>query len=115
MRRSGVTLDFMASGGGSPASSPPPDHWLLLASSASGTDQRPPPVRVHIEQGALPITAIFQEKLGIDTVMFRLATADEDLHSPNEFFRLSSLKEGLRAWPMLLSEVNVGRLGSSGA
>jgi hypothetical protein len=25
------------------------------------------------------------------------------VHAPNEFFRLSSLDEGLRSWPMLLA------------
>ena len=110
-----MTLDFVAHGGGSPASSLPPDHWLLLACERvleQTTGHRP--IRVRIG-GTLPITAIFQEKLGIDTVMFGFATADEDIHSPNEFFRLSSLKEGLRAWPMLLSKCNVGCLGSSAA
>ena len=37
--------------------------------------------------------------------MFGLAMPDEDAHAPNEFFRLSSLAEGLRSWPMLLSEL----------
>ena len=32
-----------------------------------------------------------------------LAMPDEDVHAPNEFFRLSSFDEGLRTWPMLLS------------
>jgi len=30
---------------------------------------------------------------------------DEDVHAPNEFFRLSSIPLGLRAWVMLLDEV----------
>ena len=101
---SGVTLDFVAHGGGSPASSLPPDHWLLLACERvleQTTGHRP--IRVRIG-GTLPITAIFQEKLGIDTVMFGFATADEDIHSPNEFFRLSSLEGSL--WPMLLSDLS---------
>ena len=41
--------------------------------------------------------------LGIDTLMYGLAMPDEDVHAPNEFFRLSSFEEGLRSWPMLLS------------
>ncbi len=49
--------------------------------------------------------------LGIDTVMFGFATADEDIHAPNEFFRLTSLAEGLRAWPMLLTEL--GKLSAA--
>jgi hypothetical protein len=36
--------------------------------------------------------------LGIDTVFFSFSTADEDYHAPNEFFRLSSLANGLTAW-----------------
>jgi acetylornithine deacetylase/succinyl-diaminopimelate desuccinylase-like protein len=51
---------------------------------------------------------MFQEKLGIDSLMFGLAMPDEDAHAPNEFFRLSSLEEGLRSWPLLLTEL--GRL-----
>jgi len=43
--------------------------------------------------------------LGLDTLMFGFAMPDEDIHAPNEFFRLSSLEEGLRAWPALLSEI----------
>jgi acetylornithine deacetylase/succinyl-diaminopimelate desuccinylase-like protein len=59
--------------------------------------------------GTVPITTLFQETLGIDSLMFGLASPDEDAHAPNEFFRLSSLDEGLRLWPMLLSEL--GRMG----
>ena len=106
----GVTLDFIQHGGGSPASSLPPDHPLLLAAERvleRTTGKRP--IRVRIG-GTLPITAIFQEMLGIETVMFGFATADEDIHAPNEFFRLSSLAEGLKAWPMLLSEL--GRMSA---
>ena len=44
-------------------------------------------------------------RLGIDTITFGFAMPDEDVHAPNEFFRLSSLEEGLRAWPLLLTEL----------
>jgi acetylornithine deacetylase/succinyl-diaminopimelate desuccinylase-like protein len=52
---------------------------------------------------------MFQERLGIDSLMFGLASPDEDAHAPNEFFRLSSLDEGLRLWPMLLTELRTMR------
>ena len=32
------------------------------------------------------------------------AIADEQIHAPNEFFRLSSFDDGLRAWTKLLDE-----------
>jgi len=53
----------------------------------------------------LPITDIFRDMLGIDSLTYGLAMPDEDIHAPNEFFRLSSLDEGLRSWPMLLTEL----------
>jgi len=31
-------------------------------------------------------------------VFFSFSTADEDFHSPNEFFRVHRLHEGLEAW-----------------
>src|SRR5213592_4339497 len=46
----------------------------------------------------LPAGALFKRLLGIDTVFFSFSTADEDFHSPNEFFRVRRLHEGLEAW-----------------
>jgi acetylornithine deacetylase/succinyl-diaminopimelate desuccinylase-like protein len=46
----------------------------------------------------LPVSEVFKRVLGIDTVFFSFSTADEDFHSPNEFFRVRRLHEGLEAW-----------------
>ena len=40
--------------------------------------------------------------LGIDTLMFGFNLPDEDVHAPNEFFRLSSISQGVKAWTALL-------------
>ncbi len=40
----------------------------------------------------------FKRLLGIGTVFFSFSTADEGFHSPNEFFRVHRLHEGLEAW-----------------
>ncbi|ONG51348.1 peptidase M20 [Pseudoroseomonas deserti] len=106
----GVTLEFSPPGGNSPSSTLPDGHPLLVAAEAvvRQTLGRAP-ARARIG-GTLPITGIFQEMLGIDTLMFGFAMPDEDVHAPNEFFRLSSLEEGLKAWPLLLS-----RLGDAGS
>jgi hypothetical protein len=37
----------------------------------------------------------------LTTVLFSFSTADEQLHAPNKFFRLSRLDQGLRAWAEL--------------
>ena len=55
------------------------------------------PVRVGIG-GTLPVSAMVKQELGLETVMFSYAIADEQIHAPNEFFRLSSFDEGLVAW-----------------
>ena len=55
------------------------------------------PLRVRMG-ATIPIGEIFSRVLGIDTVFFSFSTVDEDYHAPNEFFRLSSLKNGLAAW-----------------
>ena len=46
----------------------------------------------------LPVSELFKRLLGIDTVFFSFSTTDEDFHSPNEFFRVHRLHEGLEAW-----------------
>ncbi|MBR0670226.1 dipeptidase [Neoroseomonas soli] len=101
----GVALDFTEQDAGSPAFTLREGHPLLAAAERviERTTGRAP-VRARIG-GTLPITAIFQEMLGLDTLMFGYAMPDEDVHAPNEFFRLSSLEEGLRGWPLLLSEL----------
>ena len=40
--------------------------------------------------------------LGLETVMLSYAIADEQIHAPNEFFRLSSFHDGLKAWARAL-------------
>ena len=101
----GVRLELSAERDGIPAPSLPDDHPLLLSASKvleRLTSQKPIPTRMG---GTLPITAIFRDMLGIDSLTYGLAMPDEDIHAPNEFFRLSSLDEGLRSWPMLLTEL----------
>ena len=61
---------------------------------------------IRVRLGAtVPITAIFKQTLGIDTLMLDYNLPDEDVHAPNEFFRLKSIQEGARAWTHLLAEL----------
>ena len=62
------------------------------------------PLRVGIG-GTLPISAMAKEILGLETVTLSYAVADERIHAPNEFFRLSSFDDGLAAWTRLLAEL----------
>jgi acetylornithine deacetylase/succinyl-diaminopimelate desuccinylase-like protein len=99
----GVMLSISRGEGGTPAPTLPDDHPLLLTASRVQEHvhgRKPVPVRAG---GTIPISAIFREMLGIDTMTYGLAMPDEDVHAPNEFFRLASFDEGLKTWPMLLT------------
>jgi DNA-binding transcriptional regulator YhcF (GntR family) len=55
--------------------------------------------------GSVPICETFQRHLGMDTVFFSFAVGDEDIHAPNEFFRLRRFAEGRRAWADYLTRL----------
>lgn len=101
----GVTLTFEEMDEGTPAFTLGEGHPLLAAAeTVIRRTRNRAPVRARAG-GTIPITAMFKERLGIDTITFGFAMPDEDVHAPNEFFRLSSLEEGLRSWPLLLTEL----------
>jgi hypothetical protein len=78
---------------------------LVLAAQKvlhDATGQEPVLVRLG---ATVPITAIFREMLGVQTLMFGFNLPDEDVHAPNEFFHIASLGQGLSAWPQLLEEL----------
>jgi acetylornithine deacetylase/succinyl-diaminopimelate desuccinylase-like protein len=51
--------------------------------------------------GTLPAATLFERELGIKTLLFSFSIADEQLHAPNEFFRLERIEEGIAAWSEL--------------
>ncbi len=101
----GVQLELTPEAGGTPANSLDEDHPMLRA--ALGVLERVHGQRAYPSRagGTIPITAIFKEMLGMDSMTFGLAMPDEDVHAPNEFWRLSSFEAGLKTWPMLLTEL----------
>ncbi len=99
----GVQLELPPERGGTPANTLDDDHPMLRAALGvleQATGQKAYPSRAG---GTIPITAIFKEMLGMDSMTFGLAKPDEDVHAPNEFFRLDSFDRGLTTWPMLLT------------
>jgi acetylornithine deacetylase/succinyl-diaminopimelate desuccinylase-like protein len=97
----GAAVRFGADRGHSAAYELPGDLPLLLAvEEAIAETYGSPPHRVGVG-GTLPVTDIMRRILGVDTVMFSFSMADENLHAPNEFFRLESLDRGLQAWTAL--------------
>jgi len=55
--------------------------------------------------GTIPVCGLFLKFLGAHLVNFAFGLEDENLHAPDEFFRIASFKRGLRAYGMLLEEL----------
>lgn len=63
-----------------------------------------PPVET-LFGGSVPILGTLKQMLGHDPVSFGFGLEDELIHSPNEFFRLSSFEKGKQAFAMLLGRL----------
>jgi acetylornithine deacetylase/succinyl-diaminopimelate desuccinylase-like protein len=55
--------------------------------------------------GTIPVCGCFLKSLGAHLVNFAFGLEDENLHAPDEFFRIGSFKRGLSAYGMILEEL----------
>lgn len=55
--------------------------------------------------GSIPIIMVFLQELGVHTVNFAFGLADEQVHAPNEFFRLASFERALVGYVKLLQRL----------
>jgi len=56
--------------------------------------------------GSIPVCGIFLKELGAYTVNFAFGLKDENIHGPDEFFRLKSFSRAQRAYGMLLEHLS---------
>ena len=98
----GITVELINDHGGVPAYTIEPTHPAIRAATAALEQVYPDQeVLLAVIGGTLPATALFEEVLGVKTLFFSFATADEKHHAPNEFMRIKRLREGMRAWEVL--------------
>ncbi len=80
----------------------PADHWGNQAAAAVLEEvygKAPYHLRVG---GSIPVCELFLRYLGASTVGFAFGLNDEQIHAPDEFFRLSSFRRGPLAYARLL-------------
>ena len=105
----GVKVSLGKRGSGSfPYLIPPGHPGLGIAASVLRDLYHKEPYKTR-SGGTIPANAMFLEHLKAYTIVFGFGLEDERLHSPNEFFRVSSFERGQKAYGVLLE-----RLGATG-
>jgi acetylornithine deacetylase/succinyl-diaminopimelate desuccinylase-like protein len=62
------------------------------------------PYRVRVG-GSIPVMTTLHEHLGIHATMFAFSHDDENLHAPDEFFRLETFRRGQEAYCRLFERL----------
>ncbi len=83
----------------------PTDHWGSRAAAAVLTEVYGVEPYQSRTGGSIPVCELFLDTLGVYTVGFAFGLRDEQIHAPDEFFRLGSFRRGQRAYARLLHEL----------
>lgn len=85
--------------GGEPVVTPTDSNAYRAASDAMETTfgKKPIPVRGG---GSIPIVALFEQELGIKTVLMGFGLDSDDIHSPNEHYGLFNYFKGIETIPL---------------
>lgn len=80
----------------------PVDHWGNRAAEAVLTEMYGKAPYYWRIGGSIPVCELFLSSLGAYTVNFGFGLMDEQIHAPDEFFRLSSFRRGQVAYGRIL-------------
>jgi acetylornithine deacetylase/succinyl-diaminopimelate desuccinylase-like protein len=93
-----VTFTIEESHEGAPAYRVSPDSPAVRIASQTLADVFGALPEIVGMGGTVPIVTTFRDVLGVDTVFFSFSVADENIHAPNEFYRIERFRLGLQAW-----------------
>jgi acetylornithine deacetylase/succinyl-diaminopimelate desuccinylase-like protein len=81
------------------------DSPLIQKATKALSDEWPKPTVLVGMGGSIPIVGDFQTFLGMDSLLVGFGLADDQLHSPNEKYELTSFHKGIRSWIRILNEL----------
>jgi len=105
-----VTLTIEDGREGSTAYRVSPDSPAVRAAAETLTEVFGLPYEIVGMGGTVPIVTTLRDVLGADTVFFSFSTADENIHAPDEFYRLERFRLGLQAWARVWCRLSNSRI-----
>jgi acetylornithine deacetylase/succinyl-diaminopimelate desuccinylase-like protein len=103
--RPGVRLDFHSHHGCGAVVCDTSSPYMTAARRAIERSFGVAPVLIR-EGGSIPVVATFRDLLGVDTLLLGWGQNTDNLHSPNEHFRLADFHHGIRASAYLWEELS---------
>lgn len=102
-----VRIKYVYQGGSAGSVVPSDGPWLEAAARAIKTGFGKDPVFMK-EGGSIPVVGDFKKILGLDTLLIGFGQNDDNIHSPNERFRIKDFERGCKtaaALPFELAKV----------
>jgi len=99
------TIEFKDHGASS-ASEMSTDHPAFEQARAALSDEWPNPAAFVGCGGSIPIAGHFKDILGMDAMLIGFGKDDDQIHSPNEKYDLSSFHKGIRSWVRVLDAMS---------
>jgi acetylornithine deacetylase/succinyl-diaminopimelate desuccinylase-like protein len=100
-----IKVEFLGRAGGAPAVTLPIKSEALRRARSALEAEWGKPAVLMASGASIPIIGAFKKELGMDALLIGFAYEDDQIHSPNEKYEVSSFHKGARSWARILSAI----------